>query len=673
MKQTLVLAAALLGVGPATAAPEPPRPLVTGLKNPAAAVVAPGGLVFVSVQGDPDKAGDGALVRIDNDRAVPFASGLDAPRGLASYAQWIFVADGRGVVRVDPKGKAQVFAAASAFPAPAQRLHGLTVDPESGLLYVSDAGDGKGKGGAVYRVTPKGEVSLVLDGKRLSGLHTPAGLAMDGASHLLLADAGTGTLYRIKLSDGSAEKLADGLGAADGLAWDYHGRLFVADRQGGRLFVIPRPGQKPVEAARGFEAPAGLRLAPGGKRILVVDAKAGTLTAVPAAAPGVEVDETPLPVQTAVAFPDLKWTGWSPDTKTGKPNLFRPILLTHAGDGSNRVFVATEQGVIHVFPNDQKATKSTVFLDIQDRVSYDDKQDEEGFLGLAFHPKYKENGEFFVFYTLKKPKLTNVVSRFRVRKDDPDRADPDSEQEILRISKPYWNHDGGTLCFGRDGYLYLTHGDGGLGNDPHDNGQNLNSLLGKVLRIDVDQKDEGKNYAVPKDNPFVGTKDARPEIWAYGLRNIWRMAFDRKTGRLWASDVGQNLYEEIDIIERGGNYGWSRREGLHPFGAKGQPPGKDFVEPLWEYHHDVGKSLTGGSVYRGTRLPELDGYYLYGDYVTSKIWALRYDDAKGRVTANRPIKDPGRAVFSFGEDEKGEVYMLTSSGDGRSIFWFVKQ
>jgi glucose/arabinose dehydrogenase len=379
-----------------------------------------------------------------------------------------------------------------------------------------------------------------------------------------------------------------------------------------------------------------------------------------------------MPLQTAVAFPDLKWEGWKGETDSGKMIPQRPIVLTHAGDGSNRVFVATEHGVIHVFPNDQKATKAPIFLDIQDRVSYNDNQNEEGFLGLAFHPKYKDNGEFFVYYTTKKAKLTNVLSRFRVRKDDPNKADPASEEEIMRFTKPFWNHDGGTLCFGPDGYLYLTHGDGGAGGDPYDNGQNLKTLLGKIHRINVDHKDPGKNYAVPKDNPFVGNPNAKPEIWAYGLRNVWRMAFDRETHKLWAADVGQNLYEEIDIIEKGGNYGWNRREGLHPFGPKGTGPKPEFIDPIWEYHHDVGKSIIGGHVYRGPRLPELTGHYIYGDYVTGRIWALRYDETKKRVVANRPIKDKSLPMFSFGEDEKGEVYMLTPTLTGQGIFWFGK-
>src|SRR5262249_21785858 len=163
-----------------------------------------------------------------------------------------------------------------------------------------------------------------------------------------------------------------------------------------------------------------------------------------------------------------------------------------------------------------------------------------------------------------------------------------------------------------------------------------------------------KPYAIPKDNPFVGRADAAPEKWAYGLRNVWRMAFDRKTGKLWAGDVGQNLWEEIDILEAGGNYGWDLREGLHPFGPPGVAPRTDWTEPIWVYHHDVGKSITGGLVYRGERLPELAGSYLYADYVTGAIWALRYDEEQKRVVANRPIRDRRLPVYSFGEDERGE-------------------
>jgi glucose/arabinose dehydrogenase len=337
------------------------------------------------------------------------------------------------------------------------------------------------------------------------------------------------------------------------------------------------------------------------------------------------------------------------------------------------VFALVQEGQIHVFPNDDKAEKTSIFLDIRDRVRYSDKQNEEGLLGLAFHPKFKTNGEFFVFYTDVKAKMANVVSRFRVRKDDPNRADPASEEEIIRFEKPYWNHDGGTILFGPDGFLYVTHGDGGLANDPYENGQNLKTLLGKVLRLDVDGKANGKKYAIPKDNPFVGKSNAAPEIWAYGLRNVWRMAFDRKTGVLWAGDVGQNLYEEIDLLKAGGNYGWNLRESLHPFGKKGVGVRDDLIDPIWEYHHDIGKSITGGVVYRGVKLPELDGAYLYADYVTMRLWALWYDPSKGRVVANREIKGPARPVLSFGEDEQGEAYFLALTADGRSIYRFAKQ
>jgi glucose/arabinose dehydrogenase len=403
---------------------------------------------------------------------------------------------------------------------------------------------------------------------------------------------------------------------------------------------------------------------------LVPDEGTGSIVPVPAQVPGAEVDFSPLSVEPEIAYLDLEWTGWEKEVN-GKIVPLRPIVLTHAGDGSNRVFVATQQGVIHVFPNDQKATKTKVFLDIRKKVRYADNENEEGLLGFCFHPRFKENGEFFVFYNPKR--LTSVISRFKVSKDDPDRADPASEEVLFKVERPYWNHVGGTITFGPDGYLYTVLGDGGLGNDPHGNGQNLGTFLGKVLRLDVDRKDDGKGYAVPKDNPFVGKKDAKPEIWCYGMRNPWRIAFDRKTGKLWGGDVGQNLYEEIDHLVAGGNYGWSRREALHPFGPTGVGPGPAFIDPIWEYSHDVGKSITGGAVYHGSRLPELDGLYLYADYVTNKLWALKYDETAKRVVANHPIPDKGVPVMSFGEDETGDVYFMTYSGQNRGIWRFARR
>jgi glucose/arabinose dehydrogenase len=306
-----------------------------------------------------------------------------------------------------------------------------------------------------------------------------------------------------------------------------------------------------------------------------------------------------------------------------------------------------------------------VFLDIESRVVYQDKENEKGLLGLAFNPKYRENGQFYVYYTptgLPKPH-TAIVSRFRVSKDDPNKADPNSEEELLRIPHPFWNHKGGTLVFGPDGYLYIAVGDGGLANDPYGNGQNLKTLLGKILRIDVDHADPGKKYAVPKDNPFAGQDDkALGEIWSYGMRNPWRIAFDRQTGTLWCADVGQDLWEEIDLIVKGGNYGWNVREGVHRFGPKGVDPGPGLIEPIWEYHHETGKSITGGSVYRGKKVPELFGCYLYADYVTGKISALKYDEATKTVVANYSIRGNITPVMSFGEDEQGEAYYTTDGG-----------
>lgn len=646
------------------------RRLAGDLKNPESVVVA-NGKIFVTTIGEFGKDGDGAVVVIDKESSKPFCTDLDDPKGIAAFQKWLFVADKKGVYKIEPDGKAELFADAKVFPQPPLFLNDVVVDPESGVVYVADSGNLEGKGGAVYRIDPKGKVTVITNAERMPEIHTPNGLVMDGASHLLMLDFGTGTLYRLRMN-GKADKLAEGFGGGDGLAWDMNGQLFVSDWKGGKVFGIHRPGDKAVSLPTKLDSAADLCFDPRTRDLLVPDMKAGTVVAIPAVVPGSEVNTKPLPIETTLAFPKLKFTGWSPEDDAGKVAPLRPIMLTHAGDGSNRIFVPTQHGKIHVFPNDEKAEKTELFLDIEKKVLYRDDQNEQGFLGLAFHPKYKDNGQFFTFYTIRGPKMVNVLSRFRASKDNPNRADPDFEEEIFRIERPFWNHDGGTIAFGPDGYLYVALGDGGAANDPFNNAQNRKTILGDILRIDIDRKDEGLNYAIPKDNPFVGQDDIRPEIWAYGLRNVWRMAFDRETGALWAGEVGQNLYEEINIITKGGNYGWRLRESLHPFGNDGVGVRKDLIDPIWEYHHDVGKSITGGLVYRGKRLPELQGAYLYADYVTAKIWALRYDTDKQRVVANQPIRDRSLPILSFGEDETGEAYLMTFSLAGQGIYRFTQ-
>ena len=353
-----------------------------------------------------------------------------------------------------------------------------------------------------------------------------------------------------------------------------------------------------------------------------------------------------------------------------------PVVIKNAGDGSNRLFIASQVGKVFVMSEDPATEDPDVFLDIEKKVRYIDRENEEGLLGLAFHPQYKKNGQLFVYYTRyqKTGSLprTSVVSRFTVSKQDPNRIDPDSEEVIMTVKQPFWNHNGGTICFGPDGFLYIALGDGGAGNDPMGNGQNLKTLLGSILRIDVDKKGKGKNYSIPSDNPFVSHPDAKPEIYAYGLRNVWRMAFDRKTGIGWVADVGQNIWEEVNILEKGGNYGWNIRESRHDFEkAPRKPTSKDrFVDPVWEYSHDVGKSITGGVVYRGSQHSELNGMYLFADYVTGFVWGLKYDPATRKVVRHVEIqgvhkdlsKQKAAPIITFGESESGEVYFSDRNG-----------
>ena len=334
----------------------------------------------------------------------------------------------------------------------------------------------------------------------------------------------------------------------------------------------------------------------------------------------------------------------------------RPLDLQNASDGSGRLFIVEQGGRIYVINNPSTA-EAELFLDISDRV--DDSGNEMGLLGLAFHPDFKTNDKFFVNYTTGG---STVISRFMVDPDNPGIADKTSEEVLLTFSQPYSNHNGGKITFGPDdGYLYIATGDGGSGGDPQGNAQNLKTLLGKILRIDVDRKESGLNYTIPPDNPFVGNREGyRQEIYAYGLRNPWRFSFDLSTNRLWAADVGQDRVEEIDIIEKGKNYGWNIMEGSLCFKPPAGCDQTGLELPVYEYRHPLGESITGGYVYRGDNLPMLQGIYIYGDYVTGIIWGLPYNE--GKETQNFILTKTNLNISSFGIDEDSELYFTAFDG-----------
>lgn len=329
--------------------------------------------------------------------------------------------------------------------------------------------------------------------------------------------------------------------------------------------------------------------------------------------------------------------------------LDRPLYLTHAGDGSNRIFVVEKSGRILVFENGTRLAEP--FLDIQEKVNSRDS--ERGLLGLAFHPNYEENGAFYVNYTDRNG--DTVVARYLVS-EDRNIADPGSQKILLNISQPYANHNGGMIAFGPDGFLYIGMGDGGSGGDPQGNAQNPDTLLGKILRIDVDG---GDPYSIPIDNTQAGL----PEIWALGLRNPWRFSFDRATGELFIGDVGQNQWEEIHRLPAGAlsaNLGWDYFEGTHSF--EGSPPNNiSLVFPILEYSHNGRHcSVTGGYVYRGAQLPEWQGVYLYGDYCSGFVWGA-LPDSSGNWQTTQLYQVPAR-IASFGEDEAGELYLVDLQG-----------
>jgi glucose/arabinose dehydrogenase len=335
--------------------------------------------------------------------------------------------------------------------------------------------------------------------------------------------------------------------------------------------------------------------------------------------------------------------------------LTNPIGITHAGDNSGRLFITLQGGQIRIFDGVQ--VLATPFLDVQSLLGAG--VGEQGLLGLAFHPNYAANGFFYINYT--NLKGNTVVARYHVSAD-PNIADPASRRIILRQKQPFANHNGGQLQFGPDGFLYIGLGDGGSGGDPGNRAQRLTTLLGKILRIDVDGR---LPYAIPPSNPFVGTPRARPEIWAYGLRNPWRFSFDRSTGNLFIGDVGQDLFEEIDFqraSSRGGeNYGWHRMEGKHCFNPATGCNDGSLTLPIIQYSHNLGCAVIGGYVYRGSAIPQLRGRYLFGDFCSGVIWSARF--VRGRGWVRNLLQDTNALIAAFGEDQNGELY-FTDIGTG---------
>ena len=338
----------------------------------------------------------------------------------------------------------------------------------------------------------------------------------------------------------------------------------------------------------------------------------------------------------------------------GGLSFTKPVAVMQAPGDDSRWFVVEQAGRVLTFPNDDAVITADTFIDIRNRVN--SGPNEAGLLGMAFHPDFRKNRRFFLSFTRTGSPLVSYISGFTAGNGG-EKADAESERVVLTVKQPYGNHNGGGIAFGPDGYLYIGFGDGGSGGDPQANGQNLQTLLGAILRIDVDG---AAPYAVPLDNPFV-QKGGRAEIFAYGLRNPWRFSFDRVTGKLWAADVGQSKWEEIDRIEKGKNYGWNFKEGFHCYKMVGCGA-MNLTEPVAEYSHEDGCSVTGGYVYRGTKIERLKSVYIYGDYCSGKIWGLFAVDEG--FSSPFKLMDGGLRISSFGQGADGELYVVDHEDGG---------
>lgn len=353
------------------------------------------------------------------------------------------------------------------------------------------------------------------------------------------------------------------------------------------------------------------------------------------------IKQEDIPHEIELAYPDLTFE--------------KPVYFVSAHDGTDDVFVVEQTGKIMIFTDSEETVTADVFLDLSGIVNTGGT--EQGLLGLAFHPNYSDNGYFYVNYT---DENGTVIARYTQDSNDPRKADPSSGVVILSFDQPYANHNGGQLDFGPDGYLYIATGDGGAAGDPENNAQNPANLLGKILRIDVDTQQDGMMYAIPSDNPFFGnTEGFRAEIFAYGLRNPWRFSFDSE-GTLWVADVGQGQYEEIDQVVSGGNYGWSAKEGYSDYETIQGMNMESVIDPIHTYDHSVGTCITGGYVYEGNLLPELQGTYIFGDYVTGNIWALWIEENGDLYVMG--LNDTDLYISSFGLTSDGEIRIVDYSG-----------